>query len=55
MRDETRIALQNYDWLMRNRGTEAVLLAWDSDTLVYGDGGTDIEELCRPGFTPATG
>lgn len=54
MTDETRIALLNYDWLVRNRGLDDVALAWDSDTLVYGDGGATIETLCEPGFTPAT-
>jgi hypothetical protein len=52
MTEETRIALMNYDWLIRNR--RDVELAWDSDTLVYGDGGCMIDELLRPGFTPAT-
>jgi hypothetical protein len=54
MSDETRTALQNYDWMVRNRGLDDVDLAWDSDTLVYGDGGAVIETLCEPGFTPAT-
>jgi hypothetical protein len=55
MTKETRIALMNYDWLVRNRGLDDVALAWESDTLVYGDGGTVIETVCEPGFTPATG
>ncbi|MFY1689237.1 hypothetical protein [Plantactinospora sp. WMMB782] len=54
MTEETRIALQNYDWLVRNRGLDDVELAWDSDTLVSGSGGVVIESLCEPGFTPAT-
>jgi hypothetical protein len=52
---ETVTALRNYDWLVRDRGLDDVVLAWDTDTLVYGDGGALIEELTRPGFTPATG
>jgi hypothetical protein len=52
MTPETRIALQNYDWLMRNR--RDVSLCWDSDTLTVGDGGVDMDELTRPDFTPAT-
>lgn len=51
MNDETRVALKNYDWLVKNRQAG---IAWDSDTLVYGDGGCDVSELCEPGFTPAT-
>jgi hypothetical protein len=54
MTEETRIALRNYDWLVRNRGLEGVELAWDSGTLVYGDGGADIDALCQEGFSPAT-
>ncbi|MFD9734261.1 hypothetical protein [Umezawaea sp. NPDC059074] len=54
MLDETRIALQNYDWMIRNRGIDEVELAWDSETLVYGSGGVAIDTLCEPGFTPAT-
>jgi hypothetical protein len=54
MTEETRTALRNYDWLVRNRGLDDVTLDWDIDTLVYGDGGAVIETLCEPGFTPAT-
>lgn len=54
MTEETITALKNYDWLVRNRSLDDVGLHWDSDTVVYGDGGADINELCRPGFTPAT-
>ena len=54
MTEETRIAVRNYDWMVRNRGLDDVELAWDSDTLVYGDGGVVIDELCQEGFTPAT-
>ncbi|RCW45149.1 hypothetical protein DFQ14_103113 [Halopolyspora algeriensis] len=54
MNDETRIALRNYDWMVRNRGLDGVELYWESDTVVYGDGGTDIDTLCERGFTPAT-
>lgn len=52
--EETRIALLNYDWMVRNRGLDNVELAFDADTFVWGDGGSDINDLCRPGFTPAT-
>lgn len=54
MSHETRIALMNYDWMVRNRGLDDVQLAWESDTLVYGDGGAVIDTLAEPGFTPAT-
>ncbi|MEQ7125311.1 hypothetical protein ABN034_12400 [Actinopolymorpha sp. B11F2] len=54
MTEETRIALKNYDWLVRNRGPDDVELAWGSNTIVYGDGGEVIETLCESGFTPAT-
>ena len=54
MTEETRIALANYDWLVRRRGLDDVTLHWDSDTLVYGDGGAHIDVLCEPGFTPET-
>ncbi|WP_182544495.1 hypothetical protein [Halosaccharopolyspora lacisalsi] len=54
MNEETRTALRNYDWMVRNRGLGDVELAWDSDTIVYGNGGAVIDTLCEPGFTPAT-
>ncbi|MEU4661050.1 hypothetical protein AB0F83_04785 [Micromonospora chalcea] len=54
MTEETRIALLNYDWLVRNRGLDDVALDWDTDTVVYGDGGATFGSLCDPGFTPAT-
>ncbi len=54
MNEETRIALRNYDWLVRNRGLDRIALAWESDTLVTGDTGGEIEILCERGFTPAT-
>jgi hypothetical protein len=54
MMEETRIALKNYDWLIRSRGLDDVELAWESDTLVYGDGGAIIDVLLGAGFTPAT-
>ena len=54
MTEETRIALKNYDYLVRQRGLDDVSLDWDSETLVYGDGGASVETLCEPGFTPAT-
>lgn len=52
---ETVTALRNYDWLVRNQQLDDIQLAWDTGTLAYGDGGALIEELARPGFTPATG
>jgi hypothetical protein len=51
---ETVTVLRNYDWLVRHRGLDDVVLAWDTGTLVYGDGGALIAELAHPGFTPAT-
>ncbi|GAB3861555.1 hypothetical protein ACFPIJ_11880 [Dactylosporangium cerinum] len=52
MLDETRRALKNYDWLMRNRAhTE---LDWDSGTLLWGDGGVSIDLVSDPGLTSAT-
>ena len=52
--EETEIALKNYDWMIRSRGLEDVLLHWDSGTIVYGDGGAVLDTLLEPGFTPAT-
>jgi len=55
MNAETMIALKNYDYLIRSRGLDEVELHWESDTLVYGDGGATFESsLLRAGFTPAT-
>ncbi|MFG2002089.1 hypothetical protein ACGFNU_23350 [Spirillospora sp. NPDC048911] len=51
MTDETRIALKNYDNLVRSRGLDDVQLDWDTDTLVYGDGGATIDTLLDPDFT----
>jgi hypothetical protein len=54
MTEETIIALRNYDWPIRNRGLDDVIMDWDSGTLVYGHGGTIIDTLIERGFTPAT-
>lgn len=56
MQEQTIIALQNYDWLIRNTrdGLNEVGLHWESDTLSKQDGGYAIQEICRAGFTPAT-
>jgi hypothetical protein len=54
MTEETQIALKNYDWLLRSHGLEDVTLDWESQSLIYGAGGTTIETLLKPGFTPAT-
>jgi hypothetical protein len=54
MTDETRTALQNYDWLDRNRGLDDVSLDWESGTLVDANGGVVIDALTEVGFTPAT-
>ncbi len=34
-----RAAAQNYDWMVRSRGVDDVDLHWETDTIVYGDGG----------------
>ena len=34
---ETVTALRNYDWLVRDRGLDDVALAWDTDSLAFGD------------------
>lgn len=54
MLPETEIALRNYDSLIRSKGLDEVVLAWESRTLVWGDGGSDIDILTEPGFTPGT-
>jgi hypothetical protein len=53
MTDETRTALRNYNWLVRNRDAG---LQWDDDSgelvaVFYGDGGVAPDALCDPGFT----
>jgi hypothetical protein len=54
MTEETRIALKNYDYLVRSRGLEDVELDWVSDTLVLASGGVTLDSLLEEGFTPAT-
>lgn len=54
MTEEAETTLKNYDWMVRNQGLDYVELDWDSHTLMWDDGGSDIDDLCRPGFTPAT-
>ncbi|MGB8943530.1 MAG: hypothetical protein WCD21_25365 [Streptomyces sp.] len=54
MTEETITALRNYDYLVRNYGLDDVELAWDSDTVVRGEGGYDMALLTERGFTPAT-
>jgi hypothetical protein len=53
MLPETEIALRNYEWFVNNRPGD-YSLDWDTGTFQWGDGGTTIDELGRPGFTPAT-
>ena len=51
----TVTALKNYDYLIRSKGLDDVSLDWETNTLVWGDGGSSIEEsLTAEGFTPAT-
>ena len=52
---ETVTALRNYDWLVRHRGLDDVVLDWETDSLAFGDGAVLVEELTRAGLTPATG
>jgi hypothetical protein len=54
MMEETRIALMNYDRLIRSQGLDDVSIDWVTDIVAYGNGGFTVEELCRPGFTDAT-
>jgi hypothetical protein len=54
MSPETRIALKNYDNLIRHEGVDEVGLDWATGTLVDRSGGSAIAVLCEPGFTPAT-
>jgi hypothetical protein len=49
--EETRIALRNYDNLIQAKGLDEVELHWESGTLIYGDGGADLETLLDPHFT----
>jgi len=54
MTEETITALRNYDYLVRTYGLDDVALAWDSDTVVRGEGGFEINQLTERGLTPAT-
>lgn len=51
MTEETRIALLNYAWISEHREGS---IAWEVDTLIWGDGGDPVDVLCEEGFTPAT-
>lgn len=49
------IALRNYDYLIRSKGFDEITVHWESNTLIWGDGGSVLDEtLLTPGFTPAT-
>jgi hypothetical protein len=50
-RKQLATVLANWEWLRQERDAS---FHRDSLTVVYGDGGVDIAELARPGFTPAT-
>lgn len=52
MNKDTETALKNYDWLMRHR--DGVGIEWNTGTLLYGDGGANLDTLLESGFTPAT-
>lgn len=55
MTDETRVALMNYEHLIRVHGPAGVRMVWTTDTLLFGaEGHADVDMLTRPGFTPAT-
>lgn len=54
MDEKTKIALANYDYIIRTHGLDNVGLEWNTGTLLYGEGGGDIDSLCEAGFTPAT-
>lgn len=51
---ETRVALKNYDHLLRTHGIDDVALRWDVGMLGYGEDATFIESLVEPGFTDAS-
>jgi hypothetical protein len=44
---ETEIALRNYEGLLKGHPGD-VELDWETGTVVYGDGGADIEMLILP-------
>ncbi|WP_285040938.1 hypothetical protein [Plantibacter sp. LMC-P-059a] len=50
MNKETEIALKNYDALVRNKGLDQVSLDWETNTVIYGDGGAVMDVLLDPGF-----
>lgn len=54
VKEETRLALRNYDWLIRHCGPQELKLDWDSDTLVQPNRSVAVDNLCKRGFTPAT-
>jgi hypothetical protein len=52
MTDETRIALLNYDWMVRNRGLDDVSLHFESGTIVYGEGGAVMNCAAQGSLPP---
>ena len=54
MTGETITVLKNYDYLIRRRGLDDVLLDWATNSLACGEVAVLITALVRPGFTPAT-
>ncbi|EZP26862.1 hypothetical protein [Microbacterium oleivorans] len=51
MHRETEIALKNYIWLAQNRDA---VIHWDTETLVYGQGGVHVDQLTEPGLSLET-
>ncbi len=54
MTEETRIALMNYDWLIRNDGLEEIELHWPTSTLILRTVVRSWMSCAIPASTPAT-
>jgi hypothetical protein len=50
-----RAAPRNYDLTVRSRGVDDVALRGETDTFVYGDGGTAIDVIVEPDINLTTG
>lgn len=47
---QTKIALRNFDELVRSRGLDEVSIDWFSESVIYGDGGIHLDVLLEEDF-----
>jgi len=47
---KTKIALRNYDELVRSKGIDEVSIDWFSESVMWGEGGVHLDVLLEESF-----